>query len=95
MFFLTLLKMKLHVQESERGLEHEIKVDFSTVYAVPVRPNVVDLAESTVLLPSVPSSKPTPFRSQLYWTLYKNLLLLSRRPVTVFFMLFSSVLAVL
>jgi hypothetical protein len=44
--------------------------------------------------PSLPSAT-TPFFTQLYWTVHKNLLLLSRRPLMVLLMLSSSLLSVL
>jgi len=43
--------------------------------------------------PPVPA--PTPWLRQLYWILYKNTLLLYRRPITIFLMIFSSMVSVL
>lgn len=46
-------------------------------------------------LAGTPVPAPTPWLRQLYWILYKNTLLLYRRPITIFLMIFSSVVSVL
>lgn len=40
------------------------------------------------------TAAPSPWSRQLYWILYKNNLLLYRRPITIFLMIISSVISV-
>lgn len=52
--------------------------------------DVIDLGEEGNPRPMVAS-----FRQQMYWTLYKNWILLSRRPITVTIMILSSAITTL
>lgn len=95
--------MEVDTKESERGMGHEIDLEgFVTAIPAPIDlegvetaiPAPIDLGRE---LPAdvMPLPKPTSFFRQLYWTIYKNILLISRRPIMLFLMLFSSIISVL
>ncbi len=56
---------------------------------------MIDLGDDGGNAKSIPRPVEVSWLQQLKWNLYKNRLLLSRRPITLFFMIFSSVFSVL
>ena len=92
--------MAFDIKESERGLGHEVVLDDIRVLPPPAAKAPASASASYDLGQEVPADvmpvpKPTPFFLQLYWTTYKNVLLISRRPIMLFLMLFCSVFSVL
>ena len=92
------------VAESERGLEHDIAVGAGeTPRPVPVpvpRPPTSNSNKPIDLgldppADLVPMPESTPFHLQLYWTVYKNLLLLSRNPIKLSLMFLGPIISVL
>ncbi len=80
--------MEFAQKDSDRSLQHAIEgLEDGNVLPFDLSR---DLPATMISLP-----KPTSFLTQLYWTLYKNMLVVSRRPVMLFLMLFGSIFSTL
>ena len=90
--------MAFDIKENKRGLGHEIVVDDIRVLPPPAAKAPASPSYDLGLeVPAdvMPVPKPTPFFVQLYWTTYKNVLLISCCLIMLFLMLFGSVFSVL